>query len=175
MLGASSEPINVIKQFVADQGVTFPILYDQGGTLRNDYFLSRSLSPFPRDYIIDQNGIIRYTSTEYHPQTMIEVIESLLSENTDIHQNRHKEQPDAFELLQSYPNPFNQQTTIAFELPSAAKVELAVYNVHGERVALVEHRRFTAGRHRAKWDGKNTFGNPLPSGVYFIRMRGDGF
>ena len=58
VLGMSSESIDVIRQFVAEQGVTFPILHDKSGVVRAVYRLSGGLSPYPRDYIIDQDGII---------------------------------------------------------------------------------------------------------------------
>jgi hypothetical protein len=74
-------------------------------------------------------------------------------------------------LYQNYPNPFNAGTTLSFSLPAAAEVELAIYDVSGRRVALVERGRRGAGVFDRPWDGTDDGGKPLSSGVYFLRLR----
>lgn len=75
--------------------------------------------------------------------------------------------------VQSYPNPFNPQTQISFALPSAAEVELHVFNILGKRVATLVERRLGAGEHRYIWDGRDLQGRPVASGVYFYRLSAD--
>jgi hypothetical protein len=73
-------------------------------------------------------------------------------------------------LRQNTPNPFNPTTAIAFELPVAERVELAVYNVLGQRVRVLVADRVDAGVHTVRWDGRDGAGRAVASGVYFYRM-----
>ena len=79
--------------------------------------------------------------------------------------------PRAFTLLPNYPNPFNPGTTLAFELSHSADVELAVHDELGRRVVMLRKGRVSAGRHRVRWDGRDSGGNAVASGVYFYRLR----
>ncbi len=171
VLGASSESINVIRQFVADQGVTFPILHDRGGVLRGKYRLSNALSPYPRDYIIDRQGVFRYTSTEYDPQTMVRVIQSLLSGANVAAGDEFENLPAHYLLAQNYPNPFNGSTLFSFDLPAETYVDFAIYNLAGQKVAQLVNATLPPGRRRLRWDGRDDDGAALPSGVYFYHLR----
>jgi len=83
--------------------------------------------------------------------------------------------PGEFSLAPNYPNPFNAETVIGYELPRDAQVELAVYNVLGQRVRTLVDEVRPAGRHRARWDGADESSRPLASGLYFCRMKAGGF
>ena len=81
------------------------------------------------------------------------------------------EVPKEFVLHQNYPNPFNPSTTIRFNLPKSAKATLTVYNMLGQKVAvLVENEVFTAGEHSMSFEGGN-----LSTGVYIYRLEADDF
>lgn len=74
-------------------------------------------------------------------------------------------------LHPAYPNPFNPSTTLAYELTAPQRVTLAVYDVAGRRVrTLAAGEARGAGRHEAFWDGRDTSGRSVPSGVYFARL-----
>jgi YVTN family beta-propeller protein len=73
--------------------------------------------------------------------------------------------------LGCHPNPFNPKTTIEFYMPERGAIELAVYDVSGRRVALLEHGTMGAGEHRAEWDGRCSDGSAAATGVYFMRLR----
>jgi len=75
------------------------------------------------------------------------------------------------QLFQNYPNPFNPQTTIAYHLRTASDVELTIYNVLGERVVRWVQPSQTVGRHHFTWDGRDTTGRPVASGLYFCRLK----
>lgn len=79
--------------------------------------------------------------------------------------------PVAFRVLQNVPNPFSAQTTVAFELPTEGRVEMAVFNLRGERVRRLLDQVMPAGRHHLVWAGIGDDGRPLPSGVYWIKTR----
>jgi hypothetical protein len=84
--------------------------------------------------------------------------------------DRTVEVPDRYELSQNYPNPFNPGTTIRFTLPEAAKVQLDIFNILGQRVATPANGRYAAGYHTVNFDGRG-----LASGVYFYQLKADGF
>ena len=73
--------------------------------------------------------------------------------------------PKDYALAQNFPNPFNPKTEIRFELPKRSRVKVAVYNLLGERVALLARGEREAGRYRLEFDA-----SALPSGVYFYRI-----
>ncbi|MGH7595302.1 MAG: YCF48-related protein, partial [bacterium] len=78
--------------------------------------------------------------------------------------------PAAFRLEQNYPNPFNPETSIRYELPNNGNVTLAVFELNGRRVALLESGLKTAGQHLIRWDGRDQAGIRVPSGIYFYRL-----
>jgi spore coat protein A len=73
-------------------------------------------------------------------------------------------------LAQNNPNPFNPETTIRFQLPAQAHVEMKIFNVNGQLVRTLANQEFGAGEHEVNWNGKDNAGNPLASGVYFYRL-----
>jgi hypothetical protein len=77
--------------------------------------------------------------------------------------------PAVFSLGQNFPNPFNPETTIRYGLPARSHVELAVYNLLGERVAVLVQGEQESGFHEVRFDGTS-----LASGVYFYRLQSVG-
>lgn len=82
--------------------------------------------------------------------------------------------PTAFALQPNYPNPFNAQTVIGYSVPAASWVELAVYNVLGQRVVELVQERQRAGLHRVMWEGRDESGGELATGMYLCRLRAGG-
>lgn len=80
--------------------------------------------------------------------------------------------PESFKLHQNFPNPFNPQTTIRFEIGSSAgsSVSLDVYNVLGQHVVQLARAEFAAGEYEVIWDGTDRQGSRVASGVYFYRL-----
>jgi hypothetical protein len=77
-------------------------------------------------------------------------------------------------LRQSYPNPFNAAATIEFDLYSWSRVDLAVYNILGQKIRTLVHDRLPAGTHRIVWDTRDDSGAQVSAGRYFYRLsRGD--
>jgi hypothetical protein len=81
-----------------------------------------------------------------------------------------KPPPRAFALAQNVPNPFNPTTTIAYDLPAAAEVTLAIFDVSGRRVRVLVRGTQPAGRYKAQWSGTDDGGRRVASGVYFCRL-----
>ena len=73
--------------------------------------------------------------------------------------------PTHLALFQNFPNPFNPLTTIEFSTAKTENAMLAVYNVLGERIALLLNTHVHPGKHRIQFDGSR-----LPTGLYFYRL-----
>ena len=85
------------------------------------------------------------------------------------------EEPPATFALENYPNPFNPSTEIRYQLPEAAEVKITVYNVLGQEVQTLVRGRQEAGNYLVRWEGRNEQGQPVPSGMYFLRMKAGSF
>jgi hypothetical protein len=97
----------------------------------------------------------------------VEVIR--LNEYTGVPEIRSPE-PQSFKLYPAYPNPFNSTTAISFEVPTTGRVRLAVYNLLGQEVSVLQEQVVGAGRHEVIWDAGD-----MPSGVYFVQMQAGNF
>jgi hypothetical protein len=78
--------------------------------------------------------------------------------------------PTEFALLQNFPNPFNPETTIQYNLSESADVTLQIYNVVGQVVRTLVAERQAAGRYRVQWSGSDDRGVPVSSGIYFYKV-----
>lgn len=79
--------------------------------------------------------------------------------------------PSATRITSIYPNPFNPSTRIAFELSARARIELAIYDVSGRRVAVIMDGEMGAGRYEVAWHGRTVSGGTAASGIYFCTLR----
>lgn len=83
--------------------------------------------------------------------------------------------PDAgLSLATAAPNPFSSQTTFNFFLPSPGQIRLVVYDVAGRLVATLADERKDQGQHHVEWNGKDSSGNRIPSGAYFVQLESNG-
>jgi hypothetical protein len=80
-----------------------------------------------------------------------------------------------FALHANYPNPFNPETTIAFDLPQAGSVELQVFDLLGQTVRTLVAQELSAGTHQMLWRGVDDRGQQVSSGVYFYRLKAGGY
>ena len=85
----------------------------------------------------------------------------------DVGQNKI---PDEYSLSQNYPNPFNSSTEISYFLPKSEKVTLGIYNLLGENIITLVNKKQTAGFHHVEWNGQNSVGDIVPSGIYLYRL-----
>ncbi len=78
--------------------------------------------------------------------------------------------PLATTLAQNHPNPFNPSTRIEFALARGTRVDLAVFDLTGRRLARLISGDLASGRHTVLWDGRGDDGRGLPSGTYLYRL-----
>ncbi len=111
-------------------------------------------------YTSREPGMATLSCSRPHPDELVEMVPET-------------ETPVVFrdELMRPYPNPFNPTTTLAFTLKDAGKVELAVYDIRGMRVAEIHSGHLESGRHEFQWRGIDSQGGQVASGVYFARLK----
>jgi len=88
------------------------------------------------------------------------------------------ELPLSFKLYGNYPNPFNPETTIKYALPADKTiydVKLKIYDILGQQVVMLKNKPQAPGIYHVTWDGRNTSGNTVPSGVYFYVVEAGSF
>lgn len=86
--------------------------------------------------------------------------------------------PDRFYLYPSFPNPFNETTTIFYSVPESKngrKIRLVVYNLLGKKIRTLIEKREMPGDHRAVWDGKDEKGIQVSSGIYLVELSSENF
>lgn len=87
--------------------------------------------------------------------------------------------PRSYALGQNFPNPFNPQTTISYDVPESegkgVRVFLSVYNLRGKKVKMLVDSWKEEGRHMVQWDGTSDQGEKLSSGVYLYRLEAGSF
>ena len=79
-----------------------------------------------------------------------------------------------FELSGNYPNPFNAETVITYQVPVEGDVTIYVYNQLGQKIRTLVNRTVSAGHHQVIWDSASDAGNAVTSGVYFCRIEMNG-
>jgi hypothetical protein len=81
---------------------------------------------------------------------------------------------DRFELKGNYPNPFNPTTKIRFTNDRSSNVKVTVYALNGEKVATIMNRNVNAGAYDVSWNGRNSNGSIVPTGMYLYDIESDG-
>ena len=83
--------------------------------------------------------------------------------------------PDRFELAQNYPNPFNPSTQIPFTIKTSGTVSIKVFDLQGKEIIKLFNGVKAAGSYHVSWNGKDKFGNIMPSGTYIYQINSNGF
>jgi len=81
----------------------------------------------------------------------------------------------AFKLNTNYPNPFNPNTNILYSLAEPGYTTITIYNILGQRVTRLVDEYKEAGQHMVIWNGQNSRGQPVSSGIYFYRIESGDF
>lgn len=163
------------------KGVTMPLLLN-ASQMTSDY--GQTYQTFA---IIDHEGLIRFKTTFLIPidelrdevvlaladippieEEVVETVETAVEMS-------EASTPPAFSLAQNAPNPFNSNTVIRFALPQPSQVELAIYNLLGQPVAVLVQGPSAAGTFSVHWDGRDQAGQAVTSGVYLYQLRAGGY
>jgi len=83
--------------------------------------------------------------------------------------------PETFALHQGYPNPFNPETTISYDISNVGNVEIVVYDMMGREIKTLVSGYHTPSTYQVVWNGTDNRGKIVPSGVYLYRMSSSEF
>ena len=83
--------------------------------------------------------------------------------------------PNQFALHLPYPNPFNPMVNIFYDIPNDDYAIVQVLDINGKVVYTIHDSRISPGKYHAKWNAKDTSGNSVSAGVYFIRFSSTSF
>jgi hypothetical protein len=83
--------------------------------------------------------------------------------------------PKDFKLFQNFPNPFNSNTTIRFDLLKPSQISLRIYNTNGQLVNTLVNKYLEASSHEVIWNATNDFEKEVESGVYFCQIQAGEF
>ena len=92
-------------------------------------------------------------------------------DNTQFFLNKTMGVPTEFALKQNFPNPFNPETVIRYQLPVNSEVQLTVYDLRGREVKELVSGRTPAGTHHIIWNGTDAHGQPVASGMYLYQLK----
>ncbi|MEW6752451.1 MAG: two-component regulator propeller domain-containing protein [Candidatus Latescibacterota bacterium] len=116
----------------------------------------------PHSLLVDRTGNLWMGSYVY--RKLIRWAAELLP--TSIEERATPSRPRSLELLPIYPNPFNRETHIAFNLSRKAEVSLSILGVSGQRITSLARGLYEPGVHRTTWDGRDDIGHEVACGPY---------
>ena len=79
--------------------------------------------------------------------------------------------PAQFALQDNYPNPFNPSTTIRYDIPNDAFINIVIYDITGREISRPISKRQSAGYHSTVWNGTNQKGEMQAAGIYFYQIQ----
>lgn len=123
---------------------------------------------YPTLYDLNSDGVIECVITRYEYPNFAQY--DLLVYNTGVSGVGANPIPLNFKLEQNFPNPFNPSTTIKFFIDEKAKVKINIFNSAGELVNSIGNKIMSAGEHEILWNGTDSKGMRVPTGVYFYQI-----
>ena len=177
MLTSGDGSSNQIRTLFKDPtGVTYPLL-ENGSAVAAQYKVT-----YDWFVLLDQEHKVYYIASGTlrggDPQKIVSDLESevvALITTTSVEGAHSNSLPTDFELKQNFPNPFNPNTTIQFDLPQTIHVSLKIYNTLGQEIRNLIDNVIPAGENLIIWDGENNVGQLVSSGIYFIRLQSGDF
>lgn len=114
-------------------------------------------APLQKETLVSISGIRFNDETQKNREILVKP----LSETPQVY---------TYQLLQNYPNPFNATTRIKYELSEKTLVDLSIFNEVGQKICIIVNNFQEAGQYQVNWNSMNAVGNPVPSGVYFLKL-----
>lgn len=178
-------PVNIttLELDTGDVNVEYSdTLYAEGGV--SPFRWSKISGKLPEGIIFYTNGIVSGVPTEsgnfqfsvkvtdsQQPPEIDTILCNLNIKSSITSVEEESILPTEFSLKQNFPNPFNNSTTIQFDVPKTDKVQINIYNISGEYIKSLVNGIISPGTYSLNWNGKDKNGLPLPSGIYFIQMK----
>lgn len=144
-------------------GASYPIADDRGSAIWNDF----GSGAVPRNVILDSEGVVHYSSIGFNETAITAILDDLLQATGT---SEEIASPETHSLITVFPNPFNAETQIQFELPTEGFVSLSIYDGQGREVRSLIASELDPGIHQTVWNSRDNAGAELPSGVYIARL-----
>ena len=167
--GVTVSALNSFDWSITDASGGITLIDDDMATMAADNFMSALAEGQELEYVM---GIFNYSFGTYKVQIRdLADLGQTMGINDDINLN-----PYVYRLLDNFPNPFNPETHIHFELGGQEMVKLIIYDALGRQVrTIVNGQSYTPGFHAVNWDGRDNNGQSVPSGVYIYRIKAGSF
>jgi hypothetical protein len=164
-------------QFWDDTPYSLPVDADSVIVTLYYQLTSKEYVEFLRDENVTNNaGQAYYDAWVAHgksaPELMVQVREKVNVISTD---DEIAGTPLIYNLEQNFPNPFNPVTRIDYSIAERSHVYIAAYDVAGRRVSVIVNEEQEPSRYSVTWNGTDSAGRTLASGIYFIRYRAGGY
>lgn len=118
--------------------------------------------------------VVIVTDTQTYTFEMAEIENITFSGDVSVEEMQTIVNSVPIKFLKNYPNPFNPQTTISFELAQAGEATLVIFNAKGQKVKTLINEDLVEGRHEVIWNGRDDSGKKAASGVYFYSLSSRG-
>ncbi len=160
-IGGNSAEASDLSLIYVDSvnGIIYADYAKLNGSVNGNYLLTASVSSNLDKFNPSDSLRMNLTAVNSRSETIFK--KSIVYSVTEI--------PRSYSLSQNYPNPFNPTTTIEYELPEPAKVQLVLYNILGQKVAVMVNNIQKEGAYRYRLDASRINGG-LASGVYIYRF-----
>ena len=114
-----------------------------------------------------------FTDTTWYSFSLEWVVEAIVSKKIDVgvETESRAELVSGYNLIRSYPNPFNSITTITYEILHSGFVKLMLYDVRGREIIHLYDGYTDSGKHELTWNGLNTEGKEVSSGIYIATLK----
>lgn len=83
--------------------------------------------------------------------------------------------PKEFSISQNFPNPFNPETIIKYQVPKQVRVRISIYNIFGQEVRALVNEEKSQGNYFTRWDGRDNLSRLVSSGIYLYRIEAEQF
>lgn len=94
-----------------------------------------------------------------------------IGQGTDLNKSQIMNVPKSAELFQNYPNPFNPSTKINYSIKESGEVKITIFNEVGQQIKTLVDEVKSPGNYTIEWDGMDSNGNRLSSGLYFYQLK----
>lgn len=123
----------------------------------------------PEPLVIENCELVVFVQSEQNRESL-QAAKISLNELTWVGIDDRANLPGKFKLGQNYPNPFNVGTVIDYVIEEESRIELAVYDILGKRIATLVSGNKDAGRYSITWNGLSDSGEAVASGLYFYSL-----
>ena len=165
-LSAESQGYNIILMWDAPRRE-----FIQYSIYKNDELLTTTTVTFHVDLNVPSGYYEYYITAGYSGDHESEPSNTATIQHTDTENDLL---PIRTELMGNFPNPFNPETTIGFNLKETASVGITIFNLKGEKIRTLIDGEKDAGSYNVIWNGIDKNGKIVPSGIYFYKMVSEG-